>query len=125
MTKPYRWGDVAPPAVQEMQKRRRYRASEFFARLKRGRGEKFDQERSAAEQPGRDGIAETVHAALRSGLTLEQLSAPSPAACNPGNAVLPDTMLLEVRAIRQQAADISRLLMRWGDEGLPATAEYP
>lgn len=73
MTKPYRWGDVAPPAVQEMQKRRRYRASEFFARLKRGRGEKFDQERSAEEQPGSDGIAETVRAALADGLTLPAL----------------------------------------------------
>lgn len=37
MHKPYRWGDVPPPAVQRLSDRRRYRDSEFFVSLKKRR----------------------------------------------------------------------------------------
>lgn len=37
MHKPYRWGDVPPPAVQRLSDRRRYRDSEFFVNLKKRR----------------------------------------------------------------------------------------
>ena len=37
MDKPYRWGDVTPPAVQVIKKRRQYRASSLYEIVKRGR----------------------------------------------------------------------------------------
>ncbi len=37
MHKPYRWGDVPPPAVRRLSDRRRYRDSEFFVNLKKRR----------------------------------------------------------------------------------------
>lgn len=46
MAEPYRWGDVAPPAVQAMKGRRRYRASEFFGSLKRYRRERLEAEQA-------------------------------------------------------------------------------
>lgn len=46
MAKPYRWGGITPEPVKELQKRRRWRASELFARVKQGRAREFDAEPS-------------------------------------------------------------------------------
>lgn len=37
MAEPYRWGGVTPESVKELQKRRRWRASSLYARVKAGR----------------------------------------------------------------------------------------
>lgn len=50
MGKPYRWGDVPPESVQRIKERRVYRASEFFARIKRGRAERFAEEQMATKK---------------------------------------------------------------------------
>lgn len=47
MAKPYRWGDLPPPASQRIKARREYRESSFFVGLKARRGEAFDLESGA------------------------------------------------------------------------------
>jgi hypothetical protein len=57
MASPYRWGDVTPPRALELKRRREYRGSEFFARVKARRGEEFDQERAATSSAPRPSLS--------------------------------------------------------------------
>lgn len=43
MSNPYRWGDVAPPAVQKIKARREYRASSLYQTIKRGRRQRIEE----------------------------------------------------------------------------------
>ena len=46
MDKPYRWGDVTPPAVLVIKKRRQYRGSQLYQTIKRGRRDKAEEGRA-------------------------------------------------------------------------------
>ena len=50
MGEQYRFGGPIPESVQRMKKRRQFRASSLYARMKRSLGEKFDEER-VRQQP--------------------------------------------------------------------------
>lgn len=54
MADPYRFGGPIPESVQRLKKRREWRASSLFARVKRGRREALAEERSAATASGED-----------------------------------------------------------------------
>ena len=45
MAEPYRFGGPIPESVARLKSRREYRASSLYVRIKRYRGEKFDEER--------------------------------------------------------------------------------
>lgn len=50
MAEPYRFGGPIPESVARLKSRRVYRASSLYARMKRAKGERFDEER-ASKQP--------------------------------------------------------------------------
>ena len=51
MAEPYRFGGPTLESVKRLKSRREFRASSLYARMKRGLGEKFEEERAEAMSP--------------------------------------------------------------------------